>query len=478
MNKIRKFRDFLLLAILDGFSLVAAYYLTLAAQALGAAAGLLEPRPFIVGINLLQLIPIFLFFIGINGLYTRKRPFWDEVREMTKAVTTAAVVALLIFYFARSPWHFSITRSVVFLFFAVFTVPICRYWGKLALYFLGLWREKVLILGAGHSGREVAAAILADPYLGYEIVGFLDDSEELIGQKLAVGKHYLKVYGKVRHFRKFVSHLQLSTVIVSIPTLGANAMARLTTMVQKYCRNLIVIPDLKGVALLNTELHHLFDEQLFLLRINNNLLSDFNRLLKRLFDLIVSIALLPLLLPLIALIAVAIRLETGNAAFFVQKRLGRNKSLFDCIKFQTMFPNADAMLDDYFNKYPERREEWDKFKKIRGDDPRVTRIGKLLRATSLDELPQIFNVLAGHMSLVGPRPYLPREEEDMKEAIDVILLTPPGITGLWQVRGRSELDFATRLQLDTWYVLNWSMWSDIEILFKTIIVVFFRKGAF
>jgi undecaprenyl-phosphate galactose phosphotransferase len=143
-----------------------------------------------------------------------------------------------------------------------------------------------------------------------------------------------------------------------------------------------------------------------------------------------------------------------------------------------MFPNADAMLDEYFKKFPDRLEEWVQFKKIRGDDPRVTRIGKFLRATSLDELPQIFNVLMGHMSLVSPRPYLPREEADMKDAIDIILLTAPGITGLWQVRGRSELDFETRLQLDTWYVLNWSMWADIEILFKTIRVVFFRKGAF
>jgi undecaprenyl-phosphate galactose phosphotransferase len=459
---MRKIRDLLLLAGLDCFGLVVAYLLTLAAQVSAVSLGIIDYHRLVLGINPLHLLLIFVFFIGVNGLYTRKRPFWDEVREMTKAVTMAMIVILLIFYFAKAPWHFSLSR----------------YWGKLALFYLGIWREKLLILGAGHSGQAVASAILSDPYLGYEIVGFLDDNEELTGKKITVGKQYLKVYGKVKHFRKFISHLQLSTVIISIPSLSANAMARLTTKVQKYCRNLIVIPDLKGVALLNTELHHLFDQQLFLLRINNNLLSRFNRLLKRIFDLAISFALLPLLLPMIALIAIAIRVETGNAAFFVQKRLGRNKTLFDCIKFQTMFPNADAMLDEYFKKFPDRLEEWVQFKKIRGDDPRVTRIGKFLRATSLDELPQIFNVLMGHMSLVSPRPYLPREEADMKDAIDIILLTAPGITGLWQVRGRSELDFETRLQLDTWYVLNWSMWADIEILFKTIRVVFFRKGAF
>mgnify|MGYP000954042929 CR=1 FL=1 len=478
MINLRKARDFVLLAGLDAFSLFLAYYLNLVVQAVATWADLIDSRPYLININLLQMIPVFLFFLGINGLYTRKRPFWDEVREMVKSIATATVVVLLIFYFSKVTWHFSYARAGVFLFLACFILPVCRYWGKLTLHFIGFWREKVLILGAGHSGQAVAAAIVSDPYLGYEIVGFLDDNEELIGQKLAVGRQYVRVFGKVRHFHKFVTRLRLSTVIISIPTLGANAMARLTTRVQKYCRNLIVIPDLKGVALLNTELHHLFDQQLFLLRINNNLLSRFNRVLKRLFDLVISVALLPLLLPMIAVIAIAIRLETGNAAFFVQKRLGRNKSLFACIKFQTMFPNADAMLDDYFKKHPDRLEEWVKFKKIKGDDPRVTKIGKFLRATSLDELPQIFNVLMGHMSLVSPRPYLPREEGDMKDAIDIILLTPPGITGLWQVRGRSELDFDTRLQLDSWYVLNWSMWADIEILFKTLVVVFFRKGAF
>lgn len=471
-------RDFLLLAGLDCFGLIAAYYFTLAAQIIAVNFELIDYHQLVLSINPLQLLLVFVFFAGVNGLYTKKRPFWDETCEMIKAITTSMIVILLIFYFARAPWHFSISRAAVFWFFAAFSIPIIRYWGKLFLHFVGIWREKVLILGAGQSGWAVASAIISDPYLGYEIVGFLDDNEELIGTKMAVGKDFIKVYGKIKHFRKFISRLKLSTVIVSIPTLGAGAMSRLTAKVQKYCRNLIVIPDLKGVALLNTELHHLFDQQLFLLRINNNLLSRFNRLLKRVFDLGISIILLPVLLPMIAVIAVVIRFETGNAAFFVQKRLGRNKTLFDCIKFQTMFPNADAMLDDYFKKHPDRLEEWVKFKKIRGDDPRVTRIGRFLRATSLDELPQIFNVLLGHMSLVGPRPYLPREEADMKDAIDVILLTPPGITGLWQVRGRNELDFDTRLQLDTWYVLNWSMWADIEILFKTIKVVFFRKGAF
>ena len=143
-----------------------------------------------------------------------------------------------------------------------------------------------------------------------------------------------------------------------------------------------------------------------------------------------------------------------------------------------MYLNSDEILQEFLEKNPEAKKEWDKYKKLKSYDPRVTKIGKFLRATSLDELPQIFNVLKGDMSLVGLRPYLPREISDMGEYKDIILLTRPGITGLWQISGRNELTFQDRLKLDTWYVLNWSLWLDIVILFKTIKVVLNREGAY
>ncbi len=135
-------------------------------------------------------------------------------------------------------------------------------------------------------------------------------------------------------------------------------------------------------------------------------------------------------------------------------------------------------LMNILKKNPGAKEDWIKYKKIRGDDPRVTKMGKFLRKWSLDELPQVWNVLRGDMSLVGPRPYLPREEMDMKDYKDYILFTKPGITGLWQVTGRNKLLFKDRLKLDTWYVLNWSLWLDIVILFKTVKVVLKREGAY
>jgi undecaprenyl-phosphate galactose phosphotransferase len=232
------------------------------------------------------------------------------------------------------------------------------------------------------------------------------------------------------------------------------------------------------VALTNTELYHLFMEQLFLLKINNNLKSPFNRFVKRCFDLLLSILLLPILIPVIAFLALLIKLDSPGPVFHIEGRFGKGKSIFNCIKFRTMHLNNEELLDAYLKTNPDAAGEWREYKKLKGPDPRVTKIGAFLRKTSLDELPQIFNVLTGQMSLVGSRPYLPREEKDMVLYIDMILLTPPGITGLWQVSGRNRLTFDDRLRLDAWYVLNWSVWLDLVILFKTVRVVLNKEGAY
>ena len=141
-----------------------------------------------------------------------------------------------------------------------------------------------------------------------------------------------------------------------------------------------------------------------------------------------------------------------------------------------MYINGDEILAEYFIKYPEKRMEWEVFHKLE-DDPRVTPFGKLMRRTSLDELPQLFNVIKGDMSLVGPRPYLKQEMEEMGDAVNTIMLAKPGITGYWQVNGRSDVTFENRLIMDCWYIGNWSFWLDLVLLGKTIGIVLDKKGA-
>jgi len=199
--------------------------------------------------------------------------------------------------------------------------------------------------------------------------------------------------------------------------------------------------------------------------------------LKRCFDLLLACILLILLaLPMLA-VAALIRADSQGRAVFRQRRVGRRGALFDCYKFRTMHEDAETRLEQILKDDSQAREEFERHWKLK-DDPRVTRVGRFLRKTSLDELPQLLNVLKGQMSIVGARPYIPEELSMLGDSHQTILLTRPGITGLWQVSGRSNNDYGLRIALDAWYVQNWNLWLDIVILFKTLGAVVNRQGAY
>jgi len=201
-------------------------------------------------------------------------------------------------------------------------------------------------------------------------------------------------------------------------------------------------------------------------------------LIKRIFDFILALLILPVISPFLFLFAGLIKLDSAGPAFFIQKRLGRNGKVFNCFKFRTMCPGAEELLENSLEKDVLLKKEWESNFKLK-KDPRVSRIGKFLRKTSLDELPQIFNVLRGEMSIVGPRPRPLYEMEGRQNdgAFLAGLSVLPGLTGLWQVCGRNELGFEHRIRLDASYVTNWSPWIDLWILIKTIYVVLWQKGA-
>jgi undecaprenyl-phosphate galactose phosphotransferase len=420
----------------------------------------------------------FLVFIAHEGLYVKRVPFWDEAKKMIRALTVSVTVVLAITTLGKETEAVSRLTLLLLGCYSTVLFPIVRFAGKRILYRAGLWKENLIILGAGKAGVEIAKGIDNERHLGYNIIGFLDDDKEKIGRKISVNNKKYKVFGKVRNFKKFLVFLNISTIVIAIPSLSVEELSKLTNNVQKYTKRVLLVPDLKGIALVNTELHHFFVQQLFLLKINNNLKSLSNKFIKRTFDIVFSVLFLPVLLFIIGIIGIAIRLDSPGSLFLIQDRLGKDGKIFKCIKFRTMYMNCEEIFGKYLKGNNEAAEEWIKYRKLREYDPRVTKAGLFLRKTSLDELPQIFNVLTGRMSLFGPRPYLPSEEADMKDYRDLILLTQPGITGLWQVSGRNELAFEDRLKLDAWYVLNWSLWLDIVILFKTIKVVLCREGAY
>jgi undecaprenyl-phosphate galactose phosphotransferase len=232
-----------------------------------------------------------------------------------------------------------------------------------------------------------------------------------------------------------------------------------------------------GIAVLGTKLQHFFREQAFALEIQNNLTKPVNIFIKRCFDFTVGSFLLLLSSVPIALIYLLIRLDSPGSAIFFQYRVDRKGKLFRCYKFRTMFKDADEKLEELINGNEDIRREWEQSWKIR-EDPRITRIGKFLRTTSLDEIPQLMNVLKGEMSLIGPRPVTKDEiDKYYKNTAGLYYSVFPGITGLWQVTGRSNTSYDYRIALDSWYVRNWNLWLDVVILLKTIRVVFKREGA-
>lgn len=421
---------------------------------------------------------IFIAFIAYERLYIKNLPFWDETYELLKAVTVSMVTVLALVTIGRMTPDIS-RLTVIFLWiYGLLIFPFFRYIGKKMLFSMGIWKENVVILGAGKAGIDTAKGLLAENHLGYNIIGFLDDDNNKIGKLLAISGRQYKVFGKTKNFKKFITMLNISTIIIAMPSLPIDKLAAFANNIQKYTKNILISPEFKGLAVMNTELNHLFFQQLFLLKINNNLKSPFNKFIKRSFDLTVSVLFLPVLIPLIAILGLLIRIDSPGPVFFYQRRVGRGGGMFKVYKFRSMYRDSKERLENILKTEPAARQEWNTFFKLK-NDPRITRMGAFLRKTSLDELPQILNVLKSEMSLVGPRPVLPEELAIYyKEFSDYYQLVRPGMTGLWQVSGRNDIDYDVRVKLDTWYVLNWSLWLDILMLFKTIRVVLKREGAY
>ncbi len=411
--------------------------------------------------------------LAYRRTYDRRLPFWEEVRELTIGVVLGFVLVLALVSLGKLTGQFSRLFLCMAFLSSLFLLPCERYLVKTLLFKLPMFRRKAIILGAGAVGEELAQGLERETYLGYEVVGFLDDDLRKRRKKIA-GK---KVFGPIENVGKFVRFLGVESVFIAVPSFSTRRVSEIFAHLQGLVREVSIVPEFRNIGMLNAELSCLFAQKLLLIRVQNNLKSASNQFVKRTFDLLVSLAALPLLLPFMLVIACLIRLDSPGAPIFVQERMGYRGRRFRMYKFRTMYQNADEILEAYLEKHPEARREWYEYKKLRGRDPRVTRFGRFLRKASLDELPQVINVLRGDMSLVGPRPYLPRERDDMNGLQGIILLARPGLGGLWQVSGRNNLTFQDRLRMDVWYVLNWSLWLDVTLLIRTARAVFKRDGS-
>ena len=416
---------------------------------------------------------VFLLFLALNHTYSRMQPILEIVRQIFYAVLYASVACIVLLFFMQASLLAS--RLYLFLFFlsALVGVYASHY---LVLKFLQkstFFYKRVLLIGAGDTAKGAIHSLTHDLGYRYELVGFLDDNpkrRDLLTQ--------YPLLGTLEEAAKVVQEQGIEVVVITAPGMVKEKLFSLVEDIQPLVRDVTIVPNLFGLPMGNVTVETLFSDRMFMLNLRNNLAYWRNRAGKRLFDLVLGLLLIVPILVVIFFLAVCIKVSSRGSIFYNGKRVGKNGELFTCYKFRSMYENADVILDKYLAQNPAAKAEWEAYAKLRGHDPRVTKVGHWMRKTSLDELPQIFNVLLGNMSFVGPRPYLAREKEAMGKEFDVITMTVPGITGFWQTSGRNDVTLAERVEMESWYVKNWSVWLDLAFLFKTFKIVIAREGAY
>ncbi len=417
---------------------------------------------------------LLVLFLGAEGLYTQRRTFWNEIGHLTKAIASGLIVIFAaIALVQRGP---VLSRLTILLtgVILLLVLPAERYWAKRILGAAGLWRKRILILGATETAGLALRGLVSDPVLGYEVVGLLGD--EAMCQERCFGTYRGRrvfVLGSLADAVEQMDKTGARDVLIAMPDLEDQKVLALVHTLQPRCESIYVVPQLWGLPLMNLKIDGFLRERLMMLKLSNNLAKPWNRGMKRTFDLAVGLAISLLTLPICLLLAVLIKLDSGGPVLFFQERLGYNGRTFRCIKFRSMHIECEQMLANYLARDPAAAEEWQKYAKLRTHDPRLTRVGRFLRRWSLDELPQLLNVLKGDMSLVGPRPYLPQERGRIGAALFTILSSWPGMTGFWQVNGRNHVTLEDRVELEAWYVRNWTIWFDCIILAKTFKAVCF-----
>lgn len=411
------------------------------------------------------------------GHYEERRPFWQETGEVVLVFALVLLLEAALLFFLK----LDMSRATVLGYWTVglSCLLLGRWLVKSWLQARGLWSLPAVILGTGPTARDLALALSDDPLPAYDVRAFvrLDPAGRATTDRLVVAEGIERPvlaigndpFELVRRFRR--AHLVVALELEELAAAEGfvDALSRAHPDVE------LVLP-FRGLPSRRSYRTRFLAHDLSVIRIGRRPENHWQAVAKRAFDLVGAATLLVLLAPLMAGIAVLVAWN-GRPVLYKHRRIGRHGRPFDCLKFRTMAVDADAQLRRILATDLAAAEEWRRTRKLK-NDPRVTPIGRWLRRTSLDELPQLFNVLKGEMSLVGPRPVTEEEVDWYGEHRLAYLQAAPGMTGLWQVTGRNDLDFRRRVDLDTWYVQNWSLWRDIVILLMTARAVMTRRGAY
>jgi len=401
---------------------------------------------------LVQILILWLIVGLITGLYKRNT-FWNDVKTIWESSFFVTILAFTFSFVAKKEILISRVLLILTFLFSLFLVPLFRAIFKKIMFSIGINRRNVAIIGKGKEVNLLKQELEQNWYKGFNLIGIIKETNRI---------------------DRTIKEMQAEEVFILSSCYDEKTITSILMRLEGVVE-INIIPNLSRLSLATGEIESL--GTVMILIPPHNLYRKANLFIKRCFDLFIASFAMAVFSPLFLIISLAIKLDSKGPVFFRQKRLGRGEKPFTILKFRTMFVDADKRLRKYLNKNPEAKKEWEKYRKLK-NDPRVTKVGKFLRRWSLDELPQFINVLRGEMSVVGPRPYMPEERGRIGKYRKAIYRVKPGITGLWQVRGRNQLPFETRLALDEFYVRNWSLWLDIMILIQTIEVVITRRGAY
>jgi Undecaprenyl-phosphate galactose phosphotransferase WbaP len=411
------------------------------------------------------------WFLVLRSNYFRRLSFWMELLGLIKGTFVFMVLGCL-GASINGELRVVATYTLWGLVLAVL-LPIGRAIARRLLDAAGVWNLSAVIFGTGENASQAALALSSEPALGYALQAFVVPPGEVMALD---NNSNTPLWPWPQKPQDFVP-LRGCRCVIALEAHQSNLRDQLIRQLSQYqVGSVSVIPAMRGVPLFGLETTQFFSHEVLMIHVRNQLARPSLRALKRLFDVAGSATLLLLLSPLFAFVAYKVSRD-GGSAFFGHERVGQGGKAFKCYKFRSMVVNAEEVLKDLLERDPVARVEWGKDFKLK-NDPRVNPIGHFLRRTSMDELPQLWNVLRGEMSLVGPRPVVLAELERYGGDVVYYLMAKPGMTGLWQVSGRNDVDYDTRVYFDAWYVKNWSLWTDVAILFKTISVVMGREGAY
>lgn len=425
------------------------------------------------------LLPLLLIFIPAN-LIARLYPGngispHEELRSTTYAISIVMILLAVFLFLTQRGMQFSRFVFIAFWFLSVVFVPVLRLLAKKVGFLVGLWGEPIAIIGFGSKGARAYHFLHRNSLFGLTpllIVGsetsgegieMLDRGISIIpAAQLAVNPGLFKSLG-IR-------------MAILVPDETSAQLNNLLVDEQSFSLGrLLLISKMSWIGGTAVTAHNV--DGLLGLEVESNLLKPHHRVIKRILDLFLVLVGLILGLPVFVIIALMIKLDSPGAVIYRHERIGKNGKPFRLWKFRTMVHDADEQLANLMEQDPALSKEWKSNHKIK-NDPRITRVGRWLRRSSMDELPQLVNILVGEMSLVGPRPIVAEEVKHYENGIRLYEKVRPGLSGLWQVSGRSDTSYRYRVSLDEYYIRHWSIWLDIYILLKTVSVVLRRTSAY